>query len=339
MNLESLLRQLAQDTGLLGSLRERAASRPLRILLPEAADPRVRLAAAALAKTGMARPLLLGRTTHARDEPEMDSVLGPECWLDPTDEARRREAAEHLLRRRRPRGLTPGQSQVLAAEPLHQATALLALGEADALVAGATCTTAAVVRAALWSLGPAPEMGTVSGTFLMVPPSGQGRCLMMADCAVVPDPQPDQLEQIAQATAQTYHRLLARWPAVAFLSFSTKGSADHPATRKMADAARRLATAHPAWNVVGEVQADAALVPGVARAKDIDWGAAGQAEVLIFPDLGSGNIGYKLVERLGGWRAIGPLLQGLRRPVCDLSRGCTARDIVDAAVLVCLAAE
>jgi len=339
VNLENLLRQLAQDAGTLGSLRQMAASRPRRVLLPEAADPRIRLAAAALAKTGLAHPLLLGRNTLTCAEPDVDAVLGPECWLDPTDESRRREVAEHLLRRRRSRGLTPGQSHVLAAEPLYHATALVALGEAEAMVAGATCATAAVVRAALWSVGPAPEVGTVSGAFLMVPPSGQGRCLMMADCAVVPDPQLEQLDRIAQSTAETYHRLLARWPAVAFLSFSTRGSAQHPAASKMADAALRLATAHPTWSVVGEVQADAALVPEVALAKDIDWGEAGQAEVLIFPDLSSGNIGYKLVERLGGWRAIGPLLQGLRRPVCDLSRGCTALDIVDASVLVCLAAE
>jgi phosphotransacetylase len=161
----------------------------------------------------------------------------------------------------------------------------------------------------------------------------------MADCAVVPQPTVEQLIEIARYSVESYHCLFNRFPAVAFLSFSTRGSSLHGAARLPAEAAARFGAERPDLRVAGEVQADAALVPEVARAKGIDWGGQATADVLIFPDLASGNIGHKLVERLGGWRAIGPWLQGLRRPVCDLSRGSSALDIVDAAVLVCLLAQ
>ncbi len=345
MNLDGLLQRIQVETGPLRALRRRAAATPRRILLPEAEDPRVRLAAAALVTNELAHPLLLGLPALRGADPFTGAVLGPEHWLDPTEEVRRREVAAHLWQRRRHRGMTQGQSHVLATEPLHMAATLLAMGEADALVAGATWATADVVRAALWSVGAAPEIQTVSGAFLMLPPrdatpaaSLRGGGLMMADCAVVPTPDSDQLVQIARATVQSYRLLYARWPAVAFLSFSSHGSATHPAVRKVADAAAQLAAERPDLKVVGEVQVDAALVPEVARTKGIDWGESGTADVLVFPDLTAGNIGQKLVERLGGWRAVGPLLQGMRRPVCDLSRGCSALDVYDAVVLVTLTA-
>jgi phosphotransacetylase len=160
---------------------------------------------------------------------------------------------------------------------------------------------------------------------------------MMADVAVVPVPDEDQLVRIAHTTARNYQRIFEREPAVAFLSFSSHGSADHPSARAVAAAAQRLATLEPAWTVVGEVQADAALVPEIARTKGIDWEGRRGADVLVFPDLASGNIGQKLVERLGRWRTVGPWFQGLRRPLCGLSRGCTALDIYDGTVLATLA--
>lgn len=340
MNLDGLCRWLATDRGPMHRLRQRATALQRCVLLPEADDRRVRVAAAALVQSGLAHPLLLGAPPGApRIEPELALVLKPEHWLDSRDARQHLRVAEHLLGRRRHRGLTQGQSHVLARDPLHLAASLVAFGEADALVAGATWTTARVVRAALWCLGVAPEAELASGAFLLLPPDSRQRCLMMADCAVVPTPGAEQLVQIARATATSYHHLWFRWPSVALLSFSTRGSADHPAARKVATAARRLAEIHPDWQVVGEVQADAALVAEVAHTKGIDWGERGQAEVLVFPDLGSANIGHKLVERLGGWRAVGPLLQGLQRPICALSRGCSALDIVDAVVLAILTAR
>jgi phosphate acetyltransferase len=211
---------------------------------------------------------------------------------------------------------------------------LLNSGQADGLVAGASVTTATVVRASLQAIGPLPGVGTVSGAFLLAAPNSTAEPLILADCAVVPEPNTEQLVEIADQSGRLFERLVARRPAIAFLSFSTRGSAKHPASRIPAAAAAQLAADRPAWRVAGEVQVDAALVPEVARAKGINWGKLGKADVLIFPELASGNIGYKLVERLGGWRAIGPWLQGLRRSVCDLSRGCSALDVVDASVLV-----
>ena len=326
------------ETGPLKALRRKASRSPLRVLFPESADSRVLLAAAAMAENGLAQPLLLGRPPFQSWHQALGKRLGPENWLDPHDQARRLRVVEYIRQARRHRGMTQGQSHVLAMEPLYHACAMVGMGEVDALVVGATYPTADVARAALWCVGPQEEIGTVSGAFLMLESLDHGICFMMADCAVVPDPNVEQLVTIAHTTARNYRRLFERQPAVAFLSFSTRGSADHPAAHKVATATRQLAASEPDWPVVGEVQVDAALIPEIAQSKGVDWGENHRADVLVFPDLASGNIGQKLMERLGPWRAVGPLLQGLRRPVCDLSRGCAALDIYDAAVLVTLTA-
>jgi phosphotransacetylase len=274
-----------------------------------------------------------------RCEPELASMLGPEHWLDPSQDDRRRKIAAHIWQQRRQRNLTQGQSHVLAGEPLPAAAALIALGEADILVTGATCPTAEVARAALRWLGAATAGSLVSGACLLVPPGPAHRCLMLADVAVVPDPDANQLVQIARSTARSYRRLWLREPTVAMLSFSTRGSADHPSARRIARATQDLSGLPGELKVMGEIQADAALDPEVARSKGLPQTAADQADVLVFPDLDSANIGQKLVVELGEWRAVGPLLQGLQRPVCGLSQNCTALDIVDAAVLATLTAE
>ncbi|MHB8079085.1 MAG: phosphate acyltransferase, partial [Candidatus Krumholzibacteriia bacterium] len=309
---------------------------PRRVALPETDDPRVLAAAGALAASGLARPLLIGRRPVAGLPAELARRLPEAAWRDPAAEGPRAEAAQWLLRRRRDRGLTPGQAHVLAGSPLYHAAVLVARGEADALVAGAATPTAEVLRAALWAIGTAAGRRTVFGAFVMLPAAPDGAPLVFADCAVVPQPDEAQLVEIGGGAGETFRSLTGREPAVAYLSFSTRGSAPHPAAGPPARAAARLAAAHPGWRVAGELQADAALVPEVGRAKGIDWGPGAGADVLVFPDLGSGNIGYKLVERLGGWRAIGPLLLGLRRPACDLSRGCSALDVVDAAAALSL---
>jgi phosphate acetyltransferase len=334
VNLDALTRAIESEGEPLRTWRQRAGRIPQRILLPERDDERVLLAAAALRLTGLAHPLLLGDAPVYGLAPELIRHLGPECWLSNRHDRVRREVTDRLWRRRRHRGMTQGEAYVLAADPLHQSLNLLGGGEADGVVVGAVASTADVARAALWALGVAPGVQTVSGAFVMLPPEPGRQPLLLADCAVVPEPSVDQLVEIAGATAHLCHRLLTQVPAVAFLSFSTAGSANHAAAHKMARAAALLSARYPEWQVVGEVQADAALVPEVARAKGIHWGEADCANVLIFPDLASGNISSKLVERLGGWRAVGPFLQGLQRPVCDLSRGCSALDIVDACLLV-----
>jgi phosphate acetyltransferase len=203
------------------------------------------------------------------------------------------------------------------------------------MVAGAVAPTADVIRAGLWCVGCAEGIRTVSGAFLMLSPDERPP-LLFADSAVVVEPDEDQLMDIARASARTWRALFGEEPRMAALSFSTKGSAGHPAAARMARLAGRLAG--EGFTVDGELQVDAALVPEVAESKAPGGPVAGRADVLLFPDLQAGNIGYKLVQRLGGWRAVGPLVQGLARPVFDLSRGCSASEVVDTACIATLSA-
>jgi phosphate acetyltransferase len=293
--------------------RARRAGR--RIVLPEGGDPRVREAAARLRAAGLGTVELL------------EDVRG-----DP----RRAACAGHLCRSRGERFPTPDAALAALEHPLVFGASLVGLGAADVMVGGATYPSADTIRAALWGVGLAPGMATVSGAFYMV---RGDTVLTFTDSAVVPEPTPAQLAESALAAACDRRRIVGDEPVVAFLSYSTKGSAAGPRVARVVAAVAELARRRPDFAFDGELQGDAALVAAVAARKAPGSAAAGRANVLIFPDLDSGNIAYKLVQRLGGWSALGPVLQGLARPVADLSRGATVDDIVDTTAIAVLQAE
>jgi phosphate acetyltransferase len=315
----------------------------MTVVLPEGHDARVLRAAARSQEDGLARIILLGesRSIISRAASSGLDITGVEI-VNPETSDLLPYMGRLYCKLREQDCITEEDGVRLVRDPVLFGVFLVSLGLADGCVAGADTATVKVLRAALNTIGVSPGVSTVSGAFLMVVPeerSAAEHALFFADCAVMPRPGPSQLASVAMVTASTRRTLVGDEPVVAMLSFSTKGSAAVKETRRVVKATNRVREEAPDLRVDGELQVDAALVPSIAERKVGASEAAGQANVLIFPDLDAGNICYKLVERLCGARAVGPILQGLAKPVNDLSRGASVDDIVDLVAVTVVQAQ
>ncbi|MCR5399795.1 MAG: phosphate acetyltransferase [Lachnospiraceae bacterium] len=325
-------------------IKERARSDIKTIVLPETTDKRTLIAASNILKEGISNIILVGNEEKILDGAGwLDIELDGAVIIDPQKTEKLDQYVDLLYEVRKAKGMTPEKArEILLSDYLTFGVMMVKANDADGMVAGACHATADTLRPALQILKTAPGTKLVSGFFIMDVPDcdmGYNGTFLFADCGLNQDPNPEELAAIADTSAKSFKNLVGAKPIIAMLSHSTKGSAKHPLVDKMVEATRIAHEQYPNLVVDGELQADAAIVPMVAKAKAPDSEIGGKANVLIFPNLDAGNIGYKLVQRLGKAEAYGPMLQGLAKPVNDLSRGCTWEDVVGVVALTAVQAQ
>jgi len=324
-------------------IREKAKKNPKIIVLPEGEEPRMIKATETIINEGFASLILLGKEENIKSKArELRVDLSNKIQIiNPKDSEKLKEYAESYYQLRKNKGVSSDEAYQLLENPLYFGALMVYHDDADGLVAGSINATGDVFRPALQTIKTAPGINIVSSSFVMVVPDcpyGEKGIMIFADCALNPEPNAEQLADVAIASAATGKALVGFEPKVAMLSFSTKGSGKHPLVDKVIEATKIAKEKKPELLIDGELQADAALIPSIGERKAPNSKIAGKANVLIFPDLHSGNIAYKLIERLAKAEAIGPISQGMRKPVNDLSRGCSAEDIVNVVAITVLQA-
>ena len=328
---------------LMKKIWESAKADKKKIVLPEGSEARTVVAAQKIADEGLAMPILIGNKEEVLKAGKEQGVeLNGVEIIDPEVSPKLNEYIEAFYELRKNKGMTMEKAEKIVKDPLYFATMMVKLDDADGMVSGAVHTTGDLLRPGLQIIKTAPGVSVVSSFFIMLVPGseyGEQGMLLFSDCAVNPNPTSEQLASIAIATAETAKNLCKMDPKVAMLSFSTMGSADHDLVDKVRVATERAKELRPDLDIDGELQLDAAIVPKVASQKAPNSNVAGKANVLVFPDLQAGNIGYKLVQRFANAEAIGPVCQGFAKPINDLSRGCSTEDIVNVVALTAVQAQ
>lgn len=324
-------------------IKNKAKANKKTVVLPETTDMRTLTAAAEVISEGIADIILVGKEDEIKAKAEAEGLdLAKASFVDPENCDHLNTYIESLCEARKSKGLLPEDAkEILLSNPLFFGATMVRVGDADGMVAGAINSSANVLRAALQVVKTAPGTEIVSAFMLMdtqAKDMGENGCFVFADCGLNQNPNPEQLAAIASNSAKTFEQLIGATPRVAMLSHSTCGSAKHDDVTKVVEATNIAKEKYPQYLICGELQLDAAIVPEVAASKAPRSEVAGKANVLVFPDLDAGNIGYKLVQRLGGAQAFGPITQGIAKPVNDLSRGCVASDIVGAVAITCVQA-